>query len=141
MLSFEVVNDVFSVSVSELTLAVIIVRAREVILTEAKSSWVIERNSETTEMKVVVVVSVPELDPPDITVVKVSVTLVTALLVIVSSFISIKMVSIAVSLVATRLPDRICVGFAVVPDTDSIFVWSTSFIDTNWVITVSRVVF
>lgn len=132
ILSFDVVNDVFSVSVNVLTLAVIIVRAIDVILTEAKSSWVIERNSETTEIKAVAVISsVPELDPPDITVVNVSVTLVTALLVIVSSFISIRMVSIAVSLVARRLPDRICVGFAVVPETDSIFIWRTSFIDTN----------
>ena len=59
-------------------MAVIIVRARDVILTEAKSSWVMERNSETTEIKTVAVVSVPELGPPDITVVNVSVTLVTA---------------------------------------------------------------
>ena len=64
---------------SLLTLAVIIVRAIDVILTEAKSSWVMERNSETTEIKAVAVISsVPELDPPDITVVNVSVTLVTA---------------------------------------------------------------
>ena len=65
-------------TLSLITLAVIIVRAREVILRETKSSWVMERNSETTEMKAVEVISVPELDPPDITVVNVSVTLVTA---------------------------------------------------------------
>ena len=59
-------------------MADIIVRASEVILTEEKSSWVMERNSETTEMKAVDVISVPELDPSEITVVNVSVTFVTA---------------------------------------------------------------
>ena len=47
-------------------------------MTEAKSSWVMERNSETTEMKAVEVISVPELDPSEITVDNVSVTFVTA---------------------------------------------------------------
>ena len=60
------------------TLAVIIVRARDVILTETKSALVTERNSDTAVTKAVVLISVPELDPPAITVVKVSVTLVTA---------------------------------------------------------------
>ena len=65
-------------TLSLITLAVIIVRAREVILTETKSVLVMDRNSDTALTKAVAVISVPELDPPAITVVKVSVTLVTA---------------------------------------------------------------